>query len=94
MLDTSVWVGIDEGLLRRILCFSILQQRADALSTLSATQIYTGIPVSQPVDSQLLHDAQFLSLFITTGRTATGGGEGHSSAGSKEIETLRQRILQ
>jgi hypothetical protein len=35
-LDTSVWVGIDEGLLCRILCFLILQQRADALLTLSA----------------------------------------------------------
>ncbi|KAJ6185547.1 hypothetical protein N7519_006848 [Penicillium mononematosum] len=43
-LDTSIWVGINEGLLRRILCFSILQQRPDALSTLSATQIITGIP--------------------------------------------------
>jgi hypothetical protein len=36
----------------------------------------------------LLHDARFASLFFTTGRTATGGGEGQSSADSKEIQTL------
>ncbi|CAI7593555.1 unnamed protein product [Penicillium palitans] len=87
-LDTSIWVGINEGLLRRILYFSILQQRADAPSTLSASQIITGIPVPQPENSQLLQDARFAGLFTTTGRTATGGGEGNSSAGSKEIQAL------
>lgn len=87
-LDTSIWVGINEGLLRRILYFSILQQRDDAPSILSATQIITGIPVPQPENSQLLQDARFAGLFTTTGRTATGGGEGNSSAGSKEIQAL------
>ncbi|KAJ5947430.1 hypothetical protein N7466_000445 [Penicillium verhagenii] len=86
-LDTSIWVGINEGLLRRILYFSILQQQPDALSILSNTQVITGIPVPQPENSQLLHDARFAGLFTTSGRTAADGGEG-GSGGSKDVQAL------
>ncbi|KAJ5746445.1 hypothetical protein N7520_011627 [Penicillium odoratum] len=91
-LDTSIWVGIDEGLLRRILYVSILQQQPDALSILSNTQVITNIPVPQPENSRLLHDARFASLFTTSGRTAAGGGEG-GSGGSKDVQALLLLLL-
>jgi hypothetical protein len=90
-LDTSIWVGINEGLLRRIPCFPILQQQPDALSILSNTQVITDIPVPQPENLQLSHDARFASLFIISGRTAAVGGEG-GSGGSKDVQALLVRL--
>ncbi|KAJ5986370.1 hypothetical protein N7451_010735 [Penicillium sp. IBT 35674x] len=65
----------------------VLRQQPGALSILSNTQLINGNPVPQPENSQLLHDARFASLFTTSGRTASGGGEG-SSGGSKDVQAL------
>jgi len=62
-LDTTIWTGINEGLLHKILRFSILQQHKTApINVASAPQLITGIPVPQKEDSFLLRDARFAGL--------------------------------
>lgn len=66
------WASISEGLVRRILEYSIYQQdgqRQAAASPsplssarMSSAQIVTGIPVPQPSGSELLRDARFRGL--------------------------------
>lgn len=86
-LDTSIWTGINEGLLRRILEYSIYQQRSETqLNPKSATQLVTGIPVPQPSDSQLSRDARFAPLFITAG--FDGGSKAGGSDGAKETKAF------
>lgn len=89
-LDTSIWTGINERLLRKILFFSICQHYGGPLSSASSTQIITGIPVPQPNDSKLIHDARFAGLFIRSGNTggASGGGGGKDGSESKEVQAL------
>ena len=60
-LDSSVWTGINEGLLHKILCFSIFQQTAP-INPESVQQMITGIPVPQIEGSYLLQDARFTGL--------------------------------
>jgi KR domain len=57
-LDTSIWTGINESLLHKILRFSIFQQ-ISPVNEVSASQLITGIPVPQPADSGLARDARF-----------------------------------
>ncbi|TVY51056.1 Fumagillin dodecapentaenoate synthase [Lachnellula cervina] len=85
-LDTSIWTGINERLLRKILYFSILQQQEGTARAAPATQIITGIPVPQPADSGLIQDARFAPLFTNSG-TANGGGDSKSSA-SKDVQAV------
>ncbi|RFU25348.1 hypothetical protein B7463_g10989, partial [Scytalidium lignicola] len=85
-LDTSIWTGINERLLRKILYFSILQQQEKTAKAASSTQIITGIPVPQPEDSGLIHDARFAPLFTNSGN-ANGGGDSKSSA-SKDVQAV------
>lgn len=83
-LDTSIWTGINERLLRKILYFSILQQQRDVAKTAPSTQIITGIPVPQPEDSGLIQDARFAALFTESGSAgASGNGRG---IGSKDVQ--------
>ncbi|TVY83046.1 Fumagillin dodecapentaenoate synthase [Lachnellula suecica] len=85
-LDTSIWTGINERLLRKILYFSILRQQGDSVGAKVSTQIITGIPMPQPEDSQLVHDARFSALFSRAG----GDGEGANSDGSglRDVKTM------
>ncbi|KAK5992001.1 Highly reducing polyketide synthase [Cladobotryum mycophilum] len=88
-LDTSIWTGINEGLLRRILEYSILQQVSDEtkrLSPISSAQLVTGIPVPQPENSQLSRDARFAPLFISAG--GNGAAKSGASDGSREIQAF------
>ncbi|KAK3356488.1 reducing type I polyketide synthase [Lasiosphaeria hispida] len=90
-LDTSIWTGINEGLLRRILEYSIYQQHhsSQVLNPASTTQLITGIPVPQPDESGLARDARFAPLFIRAGASAGGSGGGSGSGdGAREIQAF------
>jgi hypothetical protein len=67
--DPRVFKGINDGLLRKVLYLSVLQQQQQ-----EDAQIVTGLVVPQPADSGLQRDAQFAALF--TGQAARGGGQG------------------
>lgn len=86
-LDTSIWTGINERLLRKILYLSILQQQGAGLSSAALSgQMVTGIPVPQPEDSQLLQDARFATLFTGTSSGRNAGKDGGS--GSQDVQAL------
>ncbi|KAK0702400.1 reducing type I polyketide synthase [Lasiosphaeris hirsuta] len=89
-LDTSIWTGINEGLLRRILEYSIYQQQdpSQVLNPASTTQLITGIPVPQPDESGLARDARFAPLFIRAGASAGGSGGSGSGDGAREIQAF------
>lgn len=94
-LDTSIWTGIDEKLLRRILYLSLVrQQRASvpADGAGEAAQMITGIPVPQPADSPLARDVRFAGLFTPGGAGAgarhEAGTAGSSSSSSQDVKAL------
>lgn len=60
--DGRTFKGINNGLLRQILYFSILQQAGQFPHSPSATQMVTGMVAPQPADSALLKDARFAAL--------------------------------
>ncbi|KAH1615370.1 hypothetical protein KXX21_000900 [Aspergillus fumigatus] len=63
--DGSTLLSINEGLLRRIFDYSILQQHPDPQHRLNVTsqgQMITSILVPQPEDSDLLRDCRFRGL--------------------------------
>ncbi len=66
-LDPTIWTGINEGLLHKILRFSILQQQLTPINPDSAAQMITGITVPQKEDSFLHRDARFTGLCIGPG---------------------------
>ncbi|KAH6612780.1 PKSKA1, partial [Chaetomium sp. MPI-SDFR-AT-0129] len=76
--DPRVFKGINDGLLRRILCLSLLQQQ-DGTASQAHAQIITGLIASQPADSLLAGDARFSALFNSAqegGGNKVGGGGG------------------
>ncbi|KAM7207245.1 hypothetical protein V8F20_002511 [Naviculisporaceae sp. PSN 640] len=79
--DGRTFKGINNGLLRQILYFSILQQEGQLPNSPSATtQMVTGIVAPQPADSALLQDARFAALRAGSGgKTAAGDGGGNSA---------------
>lgn len=87
--DARVFKGINDGLLRRILYVSILQQqqlKGSAPSSALPNQMITGLITPQPSDSQLRHDARFSALFGNRGNTDTSrGGEDGSNT---EVQAL------
>lgn len=91
-LDTSVWTGINEGLLRRILEYSIYQQSDDPAQQLnpsSAGQLVTGIPFPQPAESALLRDARFRGLYVVSdGVQGMAGNNGSQGTKDKDLQTL------
>ena len=83
--DGSTLLGINEGLLRRILDYSLLQQHPDPHRRLNLTsqgQMITSLVVPQPEDSDLLGDVRFRGLRVL-------GPDGPRSRGdaSKDKET-------
>ncbi|KAI1163548.1 PKSKA1 [Nemania serpens] len=86
--DSRVYFGINNGLLRKILYLSILQQtETKPLSKAAASQMITGIIVPQPADSILARDARFSALFTHADGALSGGKEGSGSRNS-EVQAL------
>ncbi|ROW10618.1 hypothetical protein VMCG_01994 [Cytospora schulzeri] len=84
--DGRTFKGINNGLLRQILYFSILQQAGRFPGSPSATQMVTGIAAPQPADSALLRDARFAAL--RTGPGAKAAGEGGGNSANAEVQAL------
>jgi hypothetical protein len=87
--STGTWFGINEGLLRRIFDYSLLQQHPDPklrLNIASHAQMITGLSFPQPPDNDLSRDARFDGLRVTSGgegaSTSSGTGKG------REIEAF------
>jgi acyl carrier protein len=82
--DKRQWTGINEGVLRKILSYSIFQQTSP-INKRSSSQLITGLCVPQPDDSELFYDARFGGLFVSddTGAAARGGNNS-----SKDIQAL------
>lgn len=79
--DKREWTPINEGMLRRILGFSVMQQQGGGpapLSAASAAQMVTGIAYPLPLDqSDLATNRRFAYLFTTAGdANADGNGAG------------------
>lgn len=88
-LDKQSWKGINEALLHKILKASILQQTS-GLKISSGTQMITGIPVPQQLDSELvLRDARFSSLCF--GDTSVGT-DTQASSNNKAIQAFLAMI--
>lgn len=85
-LDTKIWSGINEGLLHKILKFSILQQQNPPLNPAGASQMITGIPVPQPSDSSLLRDARFSCLCF--GKAKVMAGRSDKQDTSRDMRAL------
>ncbi|ERF70898.1 hypothetical protein EPUS_02420 [Endocarpon pusillum Z07020] len=83
-LDTSIWTGINESLLRKILRLSIFQQLLP-IKKANSTQLITSIPIPQPEEPQLLRDARIGGLFIGDGLRSSGID---SKDGSKDVQAL------
>lgn len=93
-LGSRQWATISEGLLRRILEYSIYQQdgQRQAITAISpspaqmsSAQIVTGIPVPQPSGSELLRDARFRGLHTSySSRMNTDTGHNSSASGTQE----------
>ncbi|RYO78215.1 hypothetical protein DL763_009737 [Monosporascus cannonballus] len=78
--DGSTLIGINEGLLRRIFDYSILQQHPDPQHRLNPTsqgQMITSLLVPQPEDSDLLRDVRFrgLRIFAAGGPRSPAGAD-------------------
>ena len=85
--DKKQWTYINESVLRRILSYSIFQQHPTApINPSSAAQLITGIPVPQPADSDLVRDARFSGLFISSDDAGSGSKSG--ADGSKDIQAF------
>ncbi|KAK1975925.1 hypothetical protein LZ30DRAFT_785922 [Colletotrichum cereale] len=95
--DRATWFGINEGLLRRIVDYSILQQHPDPdrrPNLASQAQMVTGIVVPQPRDSELvLRDVRFAGLGAgrddenDTG-SSTAAGAAASGDGDKTLDAF------
>ncbi|KAK3328393.1 hypothetical protein B0T19DRAFT_357739 [Cercophora scortea] len=86
--DKREWTPINEGMLRRILGYSIMQQSNSPapLSSASAAQIVTGIAYPLPLDqSDLVDNRRFGYLFTTTGDADDTG----SSGGDQTDQAIR-----
>jgi hypothetical protein len=86
--DKTLWMGINERTLHKILEPSIGHQQTPALHPASAAQLVTGIAVPLPQYSDLTRDAQFPPLLIQA------DGKGHdSSAGNEANKALHAFFL-
>ncbi|KDN69518.1 putative mycocerosic acid synthase, partial [Colletotrichum sublineola] len=86
--DSSVYKGINDAHLRKILHLSLLQQQeAPAPSSAAAANMITGLVAKQPADSSLSRDARFSALFTTQGG-GSSGGESDGGGGNTEIRAL------
>lgn len=80
--DKREWTPINEGILRRILSYSIMQQgnSPGSLSTASVAQMVTGIAYPLPLaQSDLAGNSRFDYLFVSTSNNADDSGSGSGS---------------
>lgn len=78
--DKSQWTPINEGMLRRILSYSILQQGHHVVSPASAAQLITGLAYPLTADgSDLADEARFGYLFSGPGGEAGAGSDSDGS---------------
>ena len=85
-LDSSVWTGINEGLLHKILRLSILQQSTSPINPASISQTITGIAFPQKEDSFLLRDARFLGLCANS--VTLKETDQQARGGSRDVQAL------
>ncbi|KAK3313628.1 hypothetical protein B0H66DRAFT_503226, partial [Apodospora peruviana] len=89
--DKREWTPINEGMLRRILGFSILQQEQSnggPISAASAAQMITGVAYPLPADqSDLVDNARFGYLFTSTSSATSEGGV--SGGGDQTDQAIR-----
>lgn len=81
--DKREWSPINEGMLRRILSYSLMQQinTSHLLSRASSAQMVTGIAYPLPLDlSDLTADRRFDYLFATASGNTDGGSDGSNQA--------------
>ncbi|RFU76423.1 polyketide synthase [Trichoderma arundinaceum] len=89
--DASIFKGINDGLLRKILYLSILQQQQfETLASISSepTQIITGLVVPQPQDSFLKYDSRFSALFGNQGRAEVSQNISSSGGSNADLQAL------
>ena len=88
-LDSSIWSGINEGLLHRILTASIHQQQFPSWElSRSGAQIVTGIPFPQRAGSYLLSDPRFRALGTPATAASVGGTSQDKEHGSETAALL------
>jgi hypothetical protein len=94
--DARVFKGINDGLLRKIVHLSILQQQQQQFKEVQASinlssqpaQIITGLIIPQPQDSLLKPDARFSALFLEQGNADSGKGASGGSSSSADVQAL------
>ncbi|KAI1361469.1 hypothetical protein F5Y08DRAFT_17956 [Xylaria arbuscula] len=84
--DKREWTPINEGMLRRILGYSIMQQvgRGGHLSAASATQMVTGIAYPLAEATSDLADNRHFGYLFAPASTATAGEEADDGAGNQD----------
>ncbi|KAJ8132252.1 hypothetical protein O1611_g1372 [Lasiodiplodia mahajangana] len=91
--DKKQWTPINEGMLRRILTFSILQQDArNPISAASSAQLITGVTFPLPNDgsSELTGEARFGYLFNSSSNAVAGDEEGSGrNADDQAVKAFR-----
>lgn len=102
-LGSKQWATISEGLLRRILEYSIYQQDGQRQATIaclspsparmSSTQIVTGIPVPQPSGSSLLRDARFRGLHTRMNTDNTGRDSSAAGGTQEDAKAIKDLLL-
>ncbi|KAF1955798.1 hypothetical protein CC80DRAFT_548865 [Byssothecium circinans] len=76
------WQPIDEKLLFKIVYFSILQQKSEAINPLSSAHLVSGMSVPLPEQSPAQRDPRFRSLRHASGLRAQHGSSRSSDAQS------------
>lgn len=92
--DKKQWTPINEGMLRRILTISILQQDGqNPISGPSAAQLITGVTFPLPNDgsSELTGEARFGYLFNSSSNAVAGEDDGHGGkdAADQAVKAFR-----
>ncbi|KAK1988407.1 hypothetical protein LZ30DRAFT_766139 [Colletotrichum cereale] len=90
--DKREWTPINEGMLRNILSYSIIQQSSNPapLSAASAAQMVTGIAYPLPLDrSDLADNRRFGYQFAVTGLDEDHGGSGEGDQTDQAIRAFR-----
>lgn len=88
---TGTWSGINEGLLRRIFDYSLLQQHPDLqcrLNLTSCAQMITGLAFPQPEDSQLLQDVRFDGFRVAKNGTGLSTPSSEQAGEGRELQAF------
>ena len=84
--DKRQWTPINEGVLRRIMSFSIFQQENDSINSLSSAQMITGLAYPLTSDgSDLAEDPRFEYLF----NNYSAAGDANEDSNSSNDQTAQ-----